>query len=256
MARDCTQAWHDGRVEPWFDTHVHLDRYSLPERAALLERARAADVEVFAVATDLAYSREVSALDGVRGQVVGVHPRSAAPGFESELRELAPQPGVIGIGECGFDGDGPDWDAQEAAFLAQCPIAGEFDKTLVLHVDGEGAWKRLGACEEALAGLRIVRHYFTGDAGQAAWHRERGHYLSFGNPLRRDRALREVAREYPPQLLLIETDSYPLLGRFTEPQHVAAVGETLALLRGWTFEEARKRLAANTLAAFGGEQLD
>ena len=237
-------------MHPWFDTHVHLDRYSLPERTALLEGALEANVWVFAVATDLVSSREVSALGDVCGRVVGIHPRNAAPGFEEELREIARRPGVVGIGECGFDGSGPAWDEQAATFLAQCEIARDFGKALVLHVDGDDAFEELSANASALDGLRVVRHYFTGNAAQAAWHAERGHWLSFGNPLSREPALREVAREYPENLLLIETDSYPLSGRFTEPKHVVAIGETLALLRGWTFDEARQRLSANTREAF------
>ncbi len=240
-----------GRVQPWFDTHVHLDRYSLPERTALLEGALEANVWVIAVATDLASSRETSALGGVRGRVVGIHPRNAGPGFEEELREIAGRPGVMGIGECGFDGGGPPWPEQAATFEAHCDIAHELGKALVLHIDGEGAFEQLAANASGLEGLRIVRHYFTGDAAEAAWHAERGHWLSFGNPLRRVAALRDIARGYPADRLLIETDSYPLAGRFTEPKHVVAIGETLALLRDWTFDEARERLATNTRAAFG-----
>jgi TatD DNase family protein len=234
---------------PWFDTHVHLDRYDLAERAAVLERARAANVSVIAVGVDLKSSREVSAMGDVCGRVVGIHPRYAAADFEEELREIALCPGVLGIGECGFDDSGVDWKTQERAFRTQCGIARDLGLTLVLHIDGEQAWGHLIAA--GLEGLRVIRHYFTGDATQAAWHGEREHYLSFGNPLLREPSLREIARDYPEHLLLIETDSYPLPGRNTEPAHVAKVGETLALLRGWTVEEARKHLAQNTRAAFG-----
>jgi hypothetical protein len=34
---------------------------------------------------------------------------------------------------------------------------------------------------------------------------------------------------------------------------VPVLGETMALLRGWTVEECRERLAENTVAAFGHE---
>ena len=64
------------------------------------------------------------------------------------------------------------------------------------------------------------------------------------------RVLREIARGYPGQLLLVETDTYPLPNRNTEPAHVVSVAQTLALTRGWTFEQTRTQLAANTRSAF------
>jgi len=237
-------------VTPWFDTHAHLDRYEPAQREAILERANAANVQVIAVAVDLASSRAICSIKGVAGKVVGVHPKYAAPGFERELRELAKQPGVVAIGECGFDDAGADWESQRRAFRAQCRLARDLSLPVVLHIDGEAAWRRFEADASALEGPDVVRHYFTGDEAQARWHADRGHYLSFGNPLRRDAALRQIARGYPAEHLLIETDSYPLPGRNTEPASVAKIGETLAVIRGWTFDEARGRLATNASAAF------
>ena len=216
----------------------------------MLGRAVAANVRVFAVGVDLKSSREVSAMGDVRGRVVGVHPRYAHGDFEEELRGIAIRPGVLAIGECGFDDSGVDWGTQARAFRIQCGLARDLKPTLVVHIDGEQAWRHYNAAEDALDGLRVVRHYFTGDMAQAAWHAERGHYLSFGNPLRREPTLRDIARDYPEHLLLIETDSYPLPGRNTEPRDVVRIGESLAGLRGWTVDETRDRLALNTLQAF------
>jgi TatD DNase family protein len=47
--------------------------------------------------------------------------------------------------------------------------------------------------------------------------------------------------------LLLETDTYPLPGRTTEPRDVAAVCAAVAELRGQTYEE----IAAATTANFG-----
>ena len=96
----------------------------------------------------------------------------------------------------------------------------------------------------------MIRHYFTGGADEAEWHAAQGHYLSFGNPLRRDPSLRDIAFAYPAERLLVETDSYPLPDRRTEPRDVVRVAETLALVRGWTFAEASTRLLENTRRAF------
>jgi TatD DNase family protein len=234
----------------WFDTHAHLDRYGLQERAALLERASSAGVGVVAVAVDIASSRIVAGMGDVRGKAVGVHPRYAVDGFESDLAEMMSSPGVLAVGECGFDAGGPSWEVQQRCFRAQCELASQRNLSLVLHIDGAGAFEQLRSHADALAGLRVIRHYFTGDAAEAGWHWERGHYLSFGNPLRRDAGLAEIARDYPPELLLIETDSYPIPGRVTEPADLPLIGAALAEAKGWSVEATRERLEANTVAAF------
>lgn len=249
MPPNSTQAWHHRGVEPWYDTHVHFDRYAQPEREVLLAHAEGAGVRVIAVGVDIESSRSALALDGMAGRVIGIHPRNATQPV-TEIAEIAAKPGVVAIGECGFDKAGPPFELQAQSFCSQADIARHTGLALVLHIDGEGAWAQLTSRDELIAGLRVVRHYFTGDESQARWHAERGHYLSFGNPLRREAALRDVARTYPEHLLLIETDSYPLPGRNTEPAHVARVGETLALVRNWTFEAARATLARNTRVAF------
>lgn len=242
-----------GFMARWFDTHVHLDRYVGAERVNLVARAAVAGVDIIAVAVDLESSAEVARQAAEIPGAVGIHPKRALPGFEPELRKLAAMSRVLAIGECGFDSEGPPWELQEAAFVGQCRLARELGKALILHVDGSGAWERLAAYADDLDGLRVIRHYFTGEAGQAAWHAERGHYLSFGNPLRRLSELGEIARSYPPELLLIETDTYPLPNRSTEPANVVAIGEMVAALREWTTEECQEQLAGNTVEAFGPE---
>lgn len=241
------------RVEPvWVDTHVHLDRYEPAGCEGIVARATAAGVAIVAVAVDLASSRVAVGLEGVAGCAVGVHPLHTEEWAAAALRELTGMPGVVAIGECGFDGSSPEWASQESVFRGQCALAREAGLPIVLHVDGAGAWERLVENANALDGLRVVRHYSTGHPAQAEWHARRGHFLSFGRPLLREPGLQAVCREYPAGLILVETDSYPLAGRTTEPRDVVAVGETAGRLRGWTRDETRERLYRNSRAAFPG----
>lgn len=235
----------------WVDTHAHLERYELPLRAEILERARSEGVAVIGVSTDVAAAITLVGMKGLAGVAIGVHPIHAGVSDHSELADLAAHAkNVVAIGECGFDDNGPATEVQVAAFEAQTELARANGLPLVLHLAGANAWEQLLACEASLDGLTVVRHYFTGDASEAEWHAERGHYLSFGNPLRRDPALRDIAFTYPAERLLVETDSYPLANRRTEPCDVVRVAETLALVRGWTFPEASSRLLENTRSAF------
>ena len=242
----------------WFDTHVHLERYSQEEAAAIQVRALAAGVAgMLAVSTSLASSERTVALPDSIARAVGVHPTRSAEAVDGDwarkLRELATRPGVVAIGEAGFDAAAPDWAAQHRCFEAQAAIATEMGLALVLHIDGEGAWKQFAGAREPTEHLRVLRHYFRGDQRQADWHASRGHYLSFGRPLLRDPALQSVAATFPAELLLIETDSYPLAGRGTEPKDLVPVGELLAHLRHWSIPECAERLWGNSGRALGFE---
>lgn len=252
MRSDSTQEWHDSHVDiRWVDTHAHLDRYDLPLRAEVLERARDEGVAVIGVSTDVSSAITLVGLKGLAGVSIGVHPIHAGVSDHADLADLATHAkNVVAIGECGFDDSGPAADVQISAFEAQAEFARANGLPLVLHIDGVDAWERLLDHADTLDGLTVIRHYFTGDAAQAEWHASRRHFLSFGNPLRRQAALRDICAAYPAELLLIETDSYPLPNRRTEPCEVVRVGETLALVRGWTFAEASERLLRNTAAAF------
>jgi TatD DNase family protein len=213
---------------------------------------------MLAVSTSLASSERTLALPPGVAKAVGVHPARAAEAagedWLEQLRQLAVQPGVVAIGEGGFDDTGPDWALQHRCFAGQLAIAAELRLPLVLHIDGERAWKQFVASQAASGPRRTIRHYFRGDQRQAEWHAVRGHYVSFGRPLLRDPALQAIAAGYPAELLLIETDSYPLPGRTTEPKDLVPVGELLAQLRGWSTAECAERLWANSLGALGTER--
>ena len=248
MPPDSTQTWHHGLVATrWVDTHSHLDRFEPAERAHLLERAAESGVAVVAVGGDSDLSRAALEIAGAAG---GVHPVHAAVADLHALTSLVSDPRAVAVGECGFDTAGPPARVQAAVFSAQARIARALRLPLILHINGEGAFSTVERHSRDIEELTVVRHYFTGDDAEAAWHAERGHFLSFGNPLRREAALQEIARSYPQQLLLIETDSYPLPGRHTAPHDVVLVAEALALTRGWDAEETSRQLLANTRKAF------
>lgn len=230
----------------WFDTHVHVERYAPEEAAAMVERAAAAGVErMLAVSTGPASSERTMALGGDVMRAIGVHPARADGEALRWLAETRLHFDADAVGECGFDDAGPAWEVQEAVFAAQARLAREGRKPLVLHVDGPRAWERLTAGGVVLDGLTVIRHYFGGGEEQVRWHQERGHYVSFGRPLLRDAGLREIARLIPAERLLIETDSYPLPGRATEPRDLVEVGVALAGVREWTREECAEVLWAN-----------
>lgn len=238
----------------WFDTHVHLDRYPAHAAAAMLDRATSAGVDgLLAVSTSLSSSERTVGLPARVWKAVGIHPVQAGfltfDAWKGSLRRLSQAQGVVAIGETGFDAAGPGWPLQRACLIGQASLAHELGLALVLHIDGDGAWHQLLGASSSLQGLRVIRHYFQGGHSEAEWHAARGHFLSFGRPLLRDAALQSIATSYPAELLLIETDTYPLPGRATEPQDLIPVGHLLARLRGWTFAACAQQLWENTCRA-------
>src|SRR5690349_21491874 len=127
----------------YFETHCHLNHARFePDREAAVRSARAAGVSAFVViGWDLESSREAARLaspeDGIFA-TVGIHPHEAegwSVAAEAELRRLAAQPGVVGIGEIGLDfyRDLSPREAQHAVFGAQLALARELGLPIVVH---------------------------------------------------------------------------------------------------------------------------
>lgn len=243
---------------PLADSHVHLDRYRPADVAEMLDRARSAGVLHFlAVGVDAASSTDAAALaarePGVRA-AVGIHPTRLGPDWSLDaLRALIDQPGVAAIGEVGLD-DGAraaPLHRQRVFFAACLDLAVERDLPVVLHVVGHHA--RAQAMLVERQGVRAVVHYFQGDRGLADAYLELGCFISVGKPVTRPAraALREAVGAIPLDRLLLETDTYPLPGRTTEPRDVVEVGQAVAKLQGVGTDAVARATTANYLRLFG-----
>ena len=242
------------------DSHVHLDRYPPSVVSAMLARARRAGVRQFlAIGVDLASSAAVVDLARRRRGVlaaVGVHPTRVGrldPGEAlARLRELAGRPGVAAVGEVGLDDTAMEspLPAQEAFFSACLELAEELDLALSLHVIG--AHRRAREIIKAGPAPRAVVHYFQADLALARAYLALGCYISVAKPAtRRDRVLlREAIRHIPLDRLLLETDTYPLPGRTTEPCDLAEICRAVAELRGLPYQTVARATTANYLRLF------
>jgi TatD DNase family protein len=250
------------------DSHVHLDRYRPEVVDGMLRRAAAVgagrlltvgvDVETSAAAVTLA-----GRLGGVRA-AVGVHPTRVAglPDPDRALRavaRLAGERGVAAIGEVGLE-LAEDADAETAArqrrFFEGClELAATLELPLALHVVGKAGHEATLGLLGRLGGppAGAVVHYFVGDAALARRYLEAGCHISVGKPVTRPpgRALREAVARAPLERLLLETDTYPLPGRATEPRDVADVCRAVAELRGLDPAEGAARTTENYVRLFG-----
>jgi TatD DNase family protein len=238
------------------DSHVHLHAYSDDEVAAMLARAEVVGVRrIVAVSVDVESARRTAALadrhNGVSA-AVGLHP-AHTQGMPSdaewaELERLAEEPAVAAIGECGVDPGGQISGLAQLAVLARhCRLAARLDKPLLLHLVGdELIGPALGTL--AAAGIppgRAVAHYFQGNAFEAHRLLDAGLLLSVGKPITRLPHLRDAVREVPLDALLLETDTYPLPGRTTEPADVRLVAEAIAEVKQLPIETVADATSAN-----------
>jgi len=242
------------------DSHAHLDRYAEDEIVGMLERGRAAGVgRVLTVGADRASSLAALSLaaqhEGVLA-AVGIHPSRVAEveGPEHVLWSLALLGGAAAIGEVGLDADAPAM-AEQVYFLEAClDLADEAGLPLALHVVGPPETHEFALQVLATrAPVRAVVHYFVGDAALARRYLDVGCLVSVGKPVTRpeQRALRAAVAGIPLDRLLLETDTYPLAGRTTEPRDVVLVAAEVARLIGVDAAQVAERTSANFDRLFG-----
>ena len=248
----------------WTDSHCHVQWCDGGADAAI-ERARAAGVAAMVVVgTDTESSRAAIELasrhDDVRA-TVGLHPHDAAK-FDDEwplLLELARAPGVVAIGEAGFDLHyrHSEPDVQEHAFRAQIRLAKELDRALVIH--SREAWAdTLRVLGEEGPPARTVFHCFTGGPSEAAACLDLGAHLSFSGIVSFKGAddVRAAAAVCPLDRLLVETDApylapTPHRGSENEPALVGVVGAALAAAAGLEIEAVAVATVANAARVLG-----
>ncbi len=197
----------------------------------------------------------------------GVHPHHAADltgAARSEISELAREPSVVAVGECGLDyfRDFSPRDLQRRAFGWQLEIAVSTGKPVFLHQrDAHDDFLAiLGDFAPKLAGG--VAHCFT------AGEKERDTYLELGLHIgitgwicdeRRGLHLRDVVRGVPAGRLLLETDAPYLLprdlkpqpkSRRNEPHHLPHVAAAVAKARGESTETLARTATDNTRRLF------
>jgi TatD DNase family protein len=222
---------------------------------------------ILAPGADLASSQQCDALSrrfsqrDQEGQprvlaAVGVHPMFLSGPLDgatlASLRALAAGPGVVAVGEVGLDEGGPAPALQVEVFRLMLRLAREVSLPVVLHCEVDVVLSLVE--QEGAARRGAVVHYFTGDAALARRCIGMGLYISVGRPLVRRPRLQRLVRELPLERLLLETDTYPMPHRATEPAHVRQVAQKLADIKGLTLEEVARQTTANFNRLFVGGQ--
>ncbi|PTU32328.1 TatD family hydrolase [Stenotrophobium rhamnosiphilum] len=197
----------------------------------------------------------------------GLHPHHASdwtPELGKLFRELAQQPEVVSLGECGLDyfRDLSPRQDQRHAFIAQLEIAADLKKPLFLH--------QRDAHEDFLSILRewrprlsnVVVHCFTDTRAAMNDYLALDCHIGITGWIcdeRRGAHLIEAVRDIPDDRLLIETDAPYLLprtapkqaSRRNEPAFLPWVVKALATARDQSENEIARFTSANASRFFG-----
>lgn len=245
------------------DSHVHLDRYSDAEVAILVQHAHQAGVnQLLTIGTDLPSSARALQLarqhPGISA-AIGLHPAFLSPtSLEHDLARLDAlahhhRAAIVAIGESGLDtleAAAPP-EIQERAFRFQLRLARELALPFILHQ--QGAEQR---CQHIIqdeqqnssgASVPIIVHYFVGDTQSARRWLALGGFISVGKPVTRPEhaPLRQAVVDLPLDHLLLETDTYPLPNRTTEPAHIPQIAQAVATLKHVSLETIAEQTTAN-----------
>ena len=250
------------------DSHCHLQYAGLVEHQAdVLERARAAGVGGFLnISTRRSEWADVVATAEREPDVwasVGIHPHEADQhadlGAEALLQATA-HPRVIAIGETGLDYyyDKSDRQVQRDLFRVHIGVARETGLPLVIHTrDADDDTLAILEDEMAKGAFPALIHCFTASAefGHAVLDLGLSISLSGIVTFRNARELQDIAREIPPDRLLVETDSpflapVPHRGKTCEPGFVRDTAAFIADLRAITADELAAITTRNFFALF------
>lgn len=172
----------------------------------------------------------------------GVHPHQAAQvssDWLASLQQLALQPGVVAIGECGldFNRDFSPRQQQQQVFAEQLQLAKQLDKAVYLH-ERDAFATQLAMLNEQQISYGIA-HCFTGDRSQLQAYLDLGLYIGITGWLcdeRRGQALQQAIHYIPADRLILETDAPYLVPRTVRPRPKR---NTPALLPAIAAEAAR-----------------
>lgn len=178
-------------------------------------------------------------------------------------RDLATDPKVVAIGECGLDYYHTTLESekkQRDAFSAQIALANELGKPLMLHIrNGKDSTRNayLDACEILKSEAKVLgnSHFFAGSLEDAKRFYEMGYSTSFTGVVTFTRDYDEVVRYAPKELLHAETDApyvtpVPHRGKRNEPIYVIDVIQKLAEIRGEETEKFAQQLLKNARTFF------
>ncbi len=266
----------------YFDVHAHVNfnAYDI-DRDEVIRRALDAGVHMMNVGTQQDTSKAAAELaekydTGVYA-AIALHPVHTAKSYHDEQElgeggkaftsrgeqfdsayylELAQNPKVKAIGECGLDYyrlEEHTAEVQKQVFIEHIKVANKVGKPLMCHI--RNAYKDAAEILAQYAEVKGDIHFFAGTWEEAKMFLDLGFTLSFTGVITFTHDYDEVVRNTPLDMILSETDCpyitpTPFRGQRNEPIHVREVVKAIARIKELDEEVVRAQLVANAKRVF------
>jgi len=280
----------------FFDAHTHIHFAAFAEDSAeVIQRALDAGVWMLTVGTQRDTSKSAVEIanqytEGVYA-AIGLHPVHTTESYHDEKElgggeaakafvsrgeefdfeyylELARDPKVVAIGECGLDYYRPanyEFDTkvrirQIEVFKKHIQIAQEAGKALMVHCrptkGTENAYEDLHELlEEMKPTVPIVIHFYVGGPVLTKKFVDAGYHFTLGGVITFARDYDESIALIPLDRILSETDApyvapEPYRGKRNEPLYIPAIVRKLAELKGVSYDEMAQITFENATRIF------
>ena len=235
---------------------------------AIVDRAVQANVvKLICVGTDVTDS--IKAVEFAQENehcyaAIGIHPHEAKRYLKDtaalkQLSDLARQPKVVAIGECGLDYfyNHSEPNDQAAILRFQLDLAQEHNLPVIFHVREafDDFWPIFNSYQDSLKG---VLHSFTDTPKTLQTALDKGLYIGVNGitTFPSATALREMVKAVSSERLLLETDApyltpTPYRGNINEPKQIVRIAEFLVELRHTTLDQLADTTTVNANRLFG-----
>ncbi|HYM65073.1 MAG TPA: TatD family hydrolase [Candidatus Sulfotelmatobacter sp.] len=259
------------------DIHCHLNFPQFEKDLdEVIKRATDKGVEkIVNVGTSIEESRKVIELSQKYENlyaIVGVHPHDAdklGDNWLKELENLAKKPKVIGIGEIGLDYfqarvGNVDHDVQKEVFKKQIELSIKLKLPLQIHSRkaADNVVDILKSYKNDLLPIPGMFHCMAGDLDYLKNVLDLGFYVGFDGNITyeglapgENTMLSGLIKNTPLDKIVTETDSpfltpIPHRGGRNEPSYVIIVGESIAKIKGTSFEKIKEETSENSKKIF------
>lgn len=249
------------------DVHAHYDdeRFS-DDLEDVMARLKEEDITAITSSSDVRSSiknKEIAERYSNIYFTVGVHPHEAEKAsidYLDKLKSLSEHSKCVAIGEIGLDFyyDFSPRDVQKKVFIEQIELALELKKPIVVH-DREAHKDTLDIIKQyANKDIKILLHCYSGSLEMAKILMNYDISISVGGVVTFNNAkkLVEVVKEYPLDLIMLETDApyltpVPHRGKRNDSTYLKYVVEKVAQIKGITIEEVIDKTKNNAKKFFG-----
>jgi len=260
------------------DVHCHLNFSNFDKDIEnVIKKAKEAGVEkIINVGTNINESKKVVELASRYKNlyaIVGVHPHDADKldkNWLDELEIIARMPKVLGIGEIGLDyfqheiGREVNHNIQKEVFSKQIELSIKLKLPIQIHSRkaSKDIIEILKFYKKDFLKIPGMFHCFAGRIDYLKNVLDLGFYIGFDGNITykglapgEDTMLSELVKTTPIEKIVVETDApfltpIPKRGSRNEPSYVIIVGESIAKIKGTSFDEVNKITTLNSKNIF------